>query len=176
MDNNFDNWRSLLEEYEKDLFFDKKDKRLEDWIQILTDLPSIHSSSVSFNNKVAVFGSWNGNDQQIANKLLLKLLPWRKGPFLIQDIFIDSEWKSDLKWTRFLDLGVNLFDKNILDVKNRVSGISKTFEQVSDALKKSASDIFSCKLVPLSLNENELKLCQKLANEKFSDKNWTFKR
>jgi lipoate-protein ligase A len=67
-------------------------------------------------------------------------------------------------------------DKNILDVKNRVSGISKTFEQVSDALKKSASDIFSCKLVPLSLNENELKLCQKLADEKFSSENWTFKR
>ena len=67
-------------------------------------------------------------------------------------------------------------DKNILDVKNRVSGISKTFEQVSDALKKSASDIFSCKLVPLSLNENELKSCQKLADEKFSSENWTFKR
>jgi lipoate-protein ligase A len=67
-------------------------------------------------------------------------------------------------------------DKNILDVKSRVSGISKTFEQVSDALKKSASEIFSCKLVPLSLNENELKLCQKLADEKFSSENWTFKR
>jgi tRNA (mo5U34)-methyltransferase len=116
MNHNFDNWRSLLEEYENNLFSDKKDKRLQDWIQILTDLPSMHSSSVSLNNKVSVFGSWNGNDQQIANKLLLKLLPWRKGPFLIQDIFIDSEWKSDLKWTRFLDLGVNLLDKTILDV------------------------------------------------------------
>jgi len=116
MDNIFDNWRSLLDEYERDLFSDKKDKRLQDWIQILTDLPSMHSSSVFFNDKVSVFGSWNGNDQQIAHKLLLKLLPWRKGPFLIQDIFIDSEWKSDLKWTRFLDLGVNLLDKTILDV------------------------------------------------------------
>ena len=34
MDNIFDNWRSLLEEYEKNIFSDKKDKRLQDWIQI----------------------------------------------------------------------------------------------------------------------------------------------
>ena len=29
MDNIFDNWRSLLEEYEKNIFSDKKDKRLK---------------------------------------------------------------------------------------------------------------------------------------------------
>ncbi len=67
-------------------------------------------------------------------------------------------------------------DKNILDVKNRVAGISKTFDQVSDALKNSTRDIFGCELVSYTLSDKELESCQKLADEKFSDEKWTFKR
>ena len=35
------------------------------------------------------------------NKLkneLLSFNPWRKGPFKVLDIFIDSEWQSNMKW------------------------------------------------------------------------------
>ncbi len=67
-------------------------------------------------------------------------------------------------------------DKEISDVKNRVAGISKTFEQVSDALKNSARDIFGCDLVSYKLSQDELESCQKLMYEKFSSKNWTFRR
>jgi lipoate-protein ligase A len=67
-------------------------------------------------------------------------------------------------------------DKKISDVKNRVSGISKTFDQVSEALKDSNSDVFGCKLVSYNLNQEELKSCQKLADEKFSTNNWLLKR
>ena len=48
-------------------------------------------------------------------KLAKMLMPWRKGPFKINDIFIDSEWKSYIKWNtikKFLDLE----NKDILDV------------------------------------------------------------
>ena len=67
-------------------------------------------------------------------------------------------------------------DKKISDVKNRVAGISKTFDQVSDALKNSARDVFGCDLVPFKLNQEELESCQKLADEKFSSENWTLRR
>jgi len=67
-------------------------------------------------------------------------------------------------------------DKKISDVKDRVAGISKTFDQVSDALKSSAIDIFGCELVPFKLSQEELESCQKLMDEKFSSKNWTFRR
>jgi len=67
-------------------------------------------------------------------------------------------------------------DKEISDVKNRVAGISKTFDQVSDALKSSARDVFGCDLVSFKLTQEEIESCQKLANEKFSSKNWTFRR
>ncbi len=67
-------------------------------------------------------------------------------------------------------------DKKISDVKNRVAGISKTFDQVSDALKSSVRDVFECELVPFKLNQEDLESCQKLMDEKFSSKNWTFRR
>ncbi len=67
-------------------------------------------------------------------------------------------------------------DKKISDVKNRVAGISKTFDQVSDALKSSVRDVFECELVPFKLNQEELESCQKLMDKKFSSKNWTFRR
>ena len=43
------------------------------------------------------------------------LHPWRKGPFLIGDVYIDSEWRSDWKWQR-LSPHVNFHDRLVLDV------------------------------------------------------------
>ena len=37
-------------------------------------------------------------------ELILQLLPWRKGPFKLNDINIDSEWDSSKKWIRFKEL------------------------------------------------------------------------
>ncbi len=48
--------------------------------------------------------------------LLLSLAPWRKGPFEIAGICIDSEWRSDLKWSRLKDAIAPLDDRNVLDV------------------------------------------------------------
>ena len=67
-------------------------------------------------------------------------------------------------------------DKEISDVRNRVAGISKTFDQVSDALKDSTIDVFGCELASFKLNQEELESCQKLVDEKFSSENWTFRR
>ncbi|WP_456470795.1 tRNA 5-methoxyuridine(34)/uridine 5-oxyacetic acid(34) synthase CmoB [Caminibacter sp.] len=48
-------------------------------------------------------------------ELALMLKPWRKGPFKINDLFIDSEWKSYIKWNS-LKPHLNLENKDILDV------------------------------------------------------------
>lgn len=41
--------------------------------------------------------------------------PWRKGPFCIHGIHIDTEWRSDLKWTR-VQSAIDLRGKRVLDV------------------------------------------------------------
>ena len=48
--------------------------------------------------------------------LLLRLAPWRKGPFEIGGVSIDSEWRSDLKWARLAEGIAALDGRNVLDV------------------------------------------------------------
>jgi len=55
-------------------------------------------------------------DRTEARALLKQLAPWRKGPFRIQGIDIDSEWRSDMKWDRLRNDITSLADRNILDV------------------------------------------------------------
>ncbi len=48
--------------------------------------------------------------------LLLQLKPWRKGPFNIHGIDIDTEWRCDLKWDRLKNEIAPLGRRRILDV------------------------------------------------------------
>ncbi|WLI76075.1 tRNA 5-methoxyuridine(34)/uridine 5-oxyacetic acid(34) synthase CmoB [Kosakonia sp. H02] len=48
--------------------------------------------------------------------LLRNLMPWRKGPFSLYGIDIDTEWRSDWKWERVLPHLSDLRGRTILDV------------------------------------------------------------
>ena len=54
-------------------------------------------------------------DMKKTEEIAKMLKPWRKGPFKINDLFIDSEWKSFIKFNS-LKPHLNLKDKDILDV------------------------------------------------------------
>ena len=47
---------------------------------------------------------------------LKQLMPWRKGPYKIGDLSLDSEWRGDMKWDRLKDHIQPLKDKTVLDV------------------------------------------------------------
>ncbi|VFP84406.1 tRNA U34 carboxymethyltransferase [Candidatus Erwinia haradaeae] len=49
-------------------------------------------------------------------QLLRILIPWRKGPFVLYNITIDSEWRSDLKWERVWPHISPLAGRIVLDV------------------------------------------------------------
>jgi len=67
-------------------------------------------------------------------------------------------------------------DKNISNIGDRVMGISKNFDKVTELMKKSAKEIFQCELVPFSLDEDDLTTCKEIMKEKYSNKSWNFKR
>ena len=46
---------------------------------------------------------------------LIELHPWRKGPYLIGDEFINTEWRSDWKWQRLAPY-IDLMGHRVLDV------------------------------------------------------------
>ncbi len=60
-------------------------------------------------------GDLNSVEQKTLRENLMWLHPWRKGPFELFGIQIDTEWRSDLKWAR-LKNHIDLKDKLVLDV------------------------------------------------------------
>tara|TARA_B100001250_G_scaffold106132_1_gene89506 strand:- start:128 stop:1069 length:942 start_codon:yes stop_codon:yes gene_type:complete len=97
-------------------FGQKKDKRIENWISLLSKIPSLENAKSDLLSGVSIKGKCSGADEETIENLLSELLPWRKGPFKINNTFIDSEWRSNLKWDRFLELDLDLKGKTILDV------------------------------------------------------------
>ncbi|EPE7020328.1 tRNA 5-methoxyuridine(34)/uridine 5-oxyacetic acid(34) synthase CmoB [Campylobacter upsaliensis] len=52
----------------------------------------------------------------LIEKLALSLKPWRKGPFKIDDLFIDTEWQSFIKFDILKPFMCNIKDKVVADV------------------------------------------------------------
>lgn len=67
-------------------------------------------------------------------------------------------------------------DKNVSKVEDRVVGISKKFDDVAKQMKKAAKETFRCELVPFRLDENDLASSARIVKEKYSNKDWNFKR
>jgi lipoate-protein ligase A len=67
-------------------------------------------------------------------------------------------------------------DKMINDVKGRVMGLNKTFEQVADNLKKSFSEKFYAKIIVDNLTIEEEENTKRLAMEKYSSNQWNWKK
>jgi len=55
-------------------------------------------------------------DSESLLKALHKLVPWRKGPFMINELTLESEWDGDMKWQRITKHIKPLTNKRVLDV------------------------------------------------------------
>ena len=60
--------------------------------------------------------SWGATSSENIELSLRKLLPWRKGPFLLNDLVLQSEWLGDLKWERINKKIRPLKNKRVLDI------------------------------------------------------------
>ena len=92
---------------------------LSRWLDALNTLPSITASSIKLDNDTIVVDSGadcNDATRELLKQQLKKLHPWRKGPFNLFDVFIDTEWRSDWKWNRLKDAIAPLTGKSVLDV------------------------------------------------------------
>jgi tRNA (mo5U34)-methyltransferase len=58
----------------------------------------------------------NDEQRQALVEQLRQLHPWRKGPFELFGIHINTEWRSDWKWDRLKDHITPLTGRNVLDV------------------------------------------------------------
>ncbi|MFK8019199.1 MAG: tRNA 5-methoxyuridine(34)/uridine 5-oxyacetic acid(34) synthase CmoB [Pseudomonadales bacterium] len=85
------------------------------WLQALQELPAIDVDAVDLNSAlVSVLGRYS--DPDALREQLKQFHPWRKGPFCLAGVEIDTEWRSDLKWSRVVDAIEPLAGRTVLDV------------------------------------------------------------
>jgi len=92
---------------------------LPQWIELLDSLPQIKASEVSLNSDTVTIGSESDINPEQYEQLLAQLKnmsPWRKGPYNLFGISIDTEWRSDWKWQRIAPHISNLQGRRVLDV------------------------------------------------------------
>ncbi len=91
---------------------------LDKWVKLLGKLPDTTPSVRELTDSVT-FGAPEDVDTYTRNQitgLLKQFMPWRKGPFIIHGVHIDTEWRSDWKWDRVAPHIQPLEQRSVLDV------------------------------------------------------------
>lgn len=65
---------------------------------------------------IGIQGALDQDETQRLESALRALHPWRKGPWWIHGLHLDTEWRSDWKWQRLLPHLPDLTGQRILDV------------------------------------------------------------
>lgn len=88
------------------------------WQKTIDALPTTTASVVDITNSVSVGTRDEIQDGQYKRleHLLKNLKPWRKGPYHIHGLHIDTEWRSDFKWDRLVPHISDLKDRYVLDI------------------------------------------------------------
>lgn len=89
------------------------------WQAVLAHLPAMTATRVELDADIPVIGDLADcapDTRETIETLLRQLHPWRKGPYLVHGIHIDTEWRSDLKWRRLCGHIEPLAGRTVLDV------------------------------------------------------------
>lgn len=99
------------------------------WTAALAALPDVTPTRVGLDSARVVIGGAEDLDSRGASASstptlsplalraqLEEFIPWRKGPFELFGIGIDTEWRCDLKWDRLADAIAPLRGRRVLDV------------------------------------------------------------
>jgi tRNA (mo5U34)-methyltransferase len=143
------------------------------WREALSRLPRLTPSKLDFSSSKVTGGVAADCDDKTRDQIveaLQKLHPWRKGPYQIAGIDVDTEWRSDLKRDRLVERITPLQNRIVLDVgcgngyhlwriygegASRVIGIDPTqlFNMQFEAVKHFVGNDFPVHLFPLGIEQ-----------------------
>ena len=92
--------------------------KMAGWLKALQALPDLCPSRLELKERVAI-GDAADLGQVSQEELIAGLQafhPWRKGPYNVFGVEIDTEWRSDWKWERLLPHIQPLAGRRVLDV------------------------------------------------------------
>ena len=85
------------------------------WTMALDALKAMPKGEIELNEPYISINQ-NSLDSEIIVSAFKKLLPWRKGPFMFNNLKLESEWQGDLKWKRLQNHITPLKNRRVLDV------------------------------------------------------------
>lgn len=85
------------------------------WGQALEALPTLHAEHIDLLEHFRLEGPCSSEQHDQLYGALMGLSPWRKGPFSLFGVELDTEWRSDWKWARVAP-HLDLRGKRVLDV------------------------------------------------------------
>ena len=89
------------------------------WLAALENLPAVKPVNVDLNADAITVGNLHSCSEKTRHDIeagLRQLMPWRKGPYSVHGVEIDTEWRSDWKWNRLKDHVQPLAGRTVLDV------------------------------------------------------------
>lgn len=96
-----------------------KQSELPKWQTVIANLPDITSTQRDLNSDAVQIGTATAvtaHQREQLKQQLMQLHPWRKGPYNLFGIEIDTEWRSDWKWQRLAEAITPLTHRLVLDV------------------------------------------------------------
>jgi tRNA (mo5U34)-methyltransferase len=112
-------WLELLPATVEDVWRENPHGDLSAWRDAIEGLPQVNISSIDLTApqvRAGEAGDCSDTDRQQIQRQLMRLHPWRKGPFEICGLHIDAEWRSDWKWQRLRGEIQPLKNRLVLDV------------------------------------------------------------
>jgi len=85
------------------------------WSQAIDTIDALPKGKVALKQPYICINN-DSIDSELLLEALHKLIPWRKGPFMINDVVLKSEWDGDMKWQRISKHIKPLKNKRVLDV------------------------------------------------------------
>lgn len=88
------------------------------WQHALSQLPALEPSRIELTDRVVIGSSDDATKEELRQlrEALERLIPWRKGPYHLYGIHLDTEWRSDWKWDRVIPHLAPLDNRLVLDV------------------------------------------------------------
>jgi len=95
--------------------FNVNNGNIPKWTVALDALKAMSKGEIELNEPYISINQ-NSLDSEILVSAFKKLLPWRKGPFMFNNLKLESEWQGDLKWKRLQKHITPLKNRRVLDV------------------------------------------------------------
>jgi len=92
-----------------------KNGNIPKWTSALDEIKAFIKGDLVLNEPYISINNIGTSSENIENNFK-KLLPWRKGPFILNNLKLESEWQGNLKWQRLKNKIKPLNNKRVLDV------------------------------------------------------------